>query len=84
VPETLGALVLAGGVSVVVSTTSCGAVEAPDSRLAIMIPVSLVVAAKLTLPLPVTSFVTSIEAHRPDATAPELPVTAAEGDGALP
>src|SRR4051812_42433017 len=72
-----------GGGLVPASTTSCGRV-ALASRLGQLIAVPLVVAsAKLTLPLPLTSFVTSSEVVVPAATLPEEAVPAAAGGGAF-
>ncbi len=43
----------------------------------------VVVSAKLTLPLPATSGVTSSEIHWSEVKGPEVRVTVAEGAGAL-
>src|SRR4051794_2171781 len=72
-----------GGGEPPVSTTSCGRF-AGASRLAMLIAVELAVAsAKLTLPLPLTSGVTSSAIVLDSATAPEDAVGPTASGGAL-
>src|SRR3954464_6926994 len=72
-----------GGGEPPVSTTSCGRF-AGASRLAMLIAVELAVAsAKLTLPLPLTSGVTSSAIVLDAATAPEDAVGPTASGGAL-
>ena len=84
VPLIVGGEVFAGGTSVVVSITSCGATEDPASRVSSDIPVVLVeVNATLSRPFPPTRDVTSTATHWPDANEPEEPVIVELGGGAF-
>jgi len=83
-PMIVGGDVFEGRTSVVVSTTSCGAIDVPASRLLSDIPFPLVeVSATLRRPLLLTSDVTSTLTHCPDAKAPEEPAIVEPGAGAF-
>jgi hypothetical protein len=74
--------VTAGGVVSELSTMSEGLLL--DSRLPRLIAVEVeVLSAKLKVPLPLTSRVTSTLVHCPALRGPEEPATVAEGGGAL-
>src|ERR1043166_4782203 len=81
VVEDGGAVVVV--VSAWVSTTSCGATEAPASRLEYAVWVALAdVTARLIVPAALTSGVMSAVAHEPLVTAPDV-ATVAPGTGAF-
>ncbi len=83
-PEIVGGEVFWGRTSLVVVTTSCGAVAEPASRLLKAKPVeSDVASAKLTSPFPATRGVTSRLTHCRDANAPTEDVAADAGAGAF-